>query len=94
MLDNALASDNIELKDNSYEGAEPDKKVISRSPFLSHGSRLEITEVDMARIGSAYLDTDDIFPKLEFQLVTGEKLKLPEGMDQGYGVVLIYRGEW
>ena len=48
----------------------------------------------MARIGSAYLDTDDMFPKLEFQLVSGEKLKLPEGMGEGYGVVLIYRGEW
>jgi hypothetical protein len=48
----------------------------------------------MARIGSAYLDTNDMFPKLELQLVSGEKLKLPEGMGQGYGVVLIYRGHW
>ncbi len=48
----------------------------------------------MARIGSGYLDTNDMFPQMEFQLVSGEKLKLPEGMDQGYSVVLIYRGEW
>ncbi len=48
----------------------------------------------MARIGTAYLDTDNMFPKMEFQLVSGEKLKIPEGMGQGYSVVLIYRGEW
>ncbi len=48
----------------------------------------------MARLGSAYLDTKDMFPEMELQLVSGEKLKLPEGMDQGYGVVLIYRGYW
>jgi hypothetical protein len=48
----------------------------------------------MGRIGSAYLDTNDMFPKFELQLVSGEKLKLPEGMGEGYGVVLIYRGQW
>ena len=48
----------------------------------------------MARIGSASLDTNDMFPKWELQLVSGEKLKLPEGMGRGYGVVLIYRGHW
>jgi hypothetical protein len=51
-------------------------------------------EDDMARIGRAYLDTNDMFPKMEFQMVSGEKLKLPEGMGQGYSGVLIYRGEW
>jgi hypothetical protein len=48
----------------------------------------------MARIGSAYLDTNNMFPQLELQLVSGEKRKLPEGIGQGYGVVLIYRGHW
>jgi hypothetical protein len=48
----------------------------------------------MARAGSAYLDTNDRFPNLELQLVSGEKLKLPEGIGEGYGVVLIYRGHW
>jgi hypothetical protein len=47
----------------------------------------------MARIGST-LDTNDMFPKIELQLVSGEKMKLPEGMGRGYSVVLIYRGEW
>ena len=49
---------------------------------------------DMARVSSAYLDTDDIFPDLELQLTSGEKLELPEGMGGGYGVFLIYRGHW
>ena len=48
----------------------------------------------MTRIGSAYLDTNDTFPQMELQLVSGEKLRLPEGIGQGYGVVLIYRGHW
>ena len=48
----------------------------------------------MARIATASLDTRDTFPQLEMQLVTGERLKLPEGMGEGYGVLLIYRGHW
>jgi len=52
----------------------------------------EIKEEDTARIGSAFLDTDDMFPQLELQLISGEKLKLPKDIGEGYGVVLIYRG--
>jgi hypothetical protein len=48
----------------------------------------------MAREGLGYLDTNDMFPNLELELVSGEKLKLPEGIGTGYGVVLIYRGHW
>ena len=48
----------------------------------------------MARAGSAFLDTNDTFPQLELQLISGEKLKLPKDMGEGYGVVLIYRGHW
>jgi hypothetical protein len=54
----------------------------------------EIGEEDMARAGSAYLDSNDMFPQLELRLVSGEKLKLPEGIGAGYGVVLFYRGHW
>jgi hypothetical protein len=54
----------------------------------------EIKEDGMARIGSVYLDTNDMFPRLELRLVSGEMLKLPEGIGEGYGVVLIYRGHW
>jgi hypothetical protein len=48
----------------------------------------------MARIGTASLDTGDMFPQLELQLISGERLKLPEGTGAGYGVILIYRGHW
>ncbi len=48
----------------------------------------------MARVGSAYLDTNDLFPQLELQLISGEKVKLPKALGEGYGVFLIYRGHW
>jgi len=48
----------------------------------------------MARTGSTFLDSSDMFPQLELQLVSGEKLKLPDGMGEGYSVILIYRGHW
>jgi len=48
----------------------------------------------MARMGSLILDTNDLFPQLEWQLVSGEALKLPRATGEGYGVVLFYRGEW
>jgi hypothetical protein len=48
----------------------------------------------MARIGSVHLDTNDMFPQIELQLISGERVKLPEGFGPGYGVVLIYRGHW
>ena len=40
------------------------------------------------------MDANDKFPELELQLISGEKLKLPEGTGEGYGLVLIYRGHW
>jgi hypothetical protein len=48
----------------------------------------------MGRIGSKLLDANDVFPELGLQLVSGETLKLPEGLGEGYGVVLFYRGYW
>lgn len=48
----------------------------------------------MARTGSAYLDSNDRFPRLELSLVSGENLRLPEGIGEGYGLFLIYRGHW
>ncbi len=48
----------------------------------------------MARTGSTFLDSGDMFPQLELQLVSGEKLKPPDGIGEGYGVILIYRGHW
>jgi hypothetical protein len=40
------------------------------------------------------LDTKDGFPRLAMQLVSGETLILPEGLGEGYRVVLFYRGHW
>ncbi len=48
----------------------------------------------MARIGSVYLDANDLFPELNLQLVSGDTLSLPEGTGKGYGAVLFYRGHW
>ena len=47
----------------------------------------------MAKIGSG-LDTNDLFPALELQLISGERIHLPEYTGQGYGVILVYRGHW
>jgi len=44
----------------------------------SEKNRGEAKEDNVARVGSAYLNTNDMFPQLELQLVCGEKLKLPE----------------
>jgi len=48
----------------------------------------------MGRIGTVVLDTNDVFPQLTLQLISGESLSLPEGTGTGYGVVLLYRGHW
>lgn len=48
----------------------------------------------MARMSSVILDTNDLFPGIELQLVSGETLKLPQWTDESYGAVLFYRGHW
>ena len=48
----------------------------------------------MARIGTAILDGNDPFPKLDLKLLSGDALSLPEGFGEGYGVMLFYRGDW
>jgi hypothetical protein len=48
----------------------------------------------MGRTGSALLDTNDMFPEVTLQLVSGESLKIPGGAGGGYKVVLFYRGHW
>ena len=60
---------------------------------IINGRKFREEEV-MAREGRAYLDVNDAFPKMELQLVSGETLMLPEGLGEGYGVVLWYRGYW
>jgi hypothetical protein len=51
-------------------------------------------EDTMARFDSRLLDTNDSFPEMELQLVSGENLKIPDGLGDGYAVVLLYRGHW
>lgn len=48
----------------------------------------------MGRIGSAILDTNDMFPDMDLQVVSGETIKLPGGIGGDYSVVLFYRGHW
>jgi hypothetical protein len=48
----------------------------------------------MAKEGLASLDTNDVFPKLDFKLVSGERLSIPEGLGEGYGILIFYRGSW
>jgi hypothetical protein len=48
----------------------------------------------VTKADSTFLDMNDPFPELEIQLLSGETLKLPEGFGDGYGVLLIYRGDW
>ena len=47
----------------------------------------------MAKEGSV-LDTNDMFPEMELQLVSGETIRLPEATGEGYSVILFYRGVW
>jgi hypothetical protein len=48
----------------------------------------------MGRTGSVLLSTNDVFPELNLELVSGESLKIPEGTGDGYSVLLLYRGHW
>ena len=48
----------------------------------------------MAKTGAGFLDTNDVFPDLELNLLSGGTVKLPEGTGEDYGVVLFYRGYW
>jgi len=40
------------------------------------------------------LGIGDAFPELQFDLVGGGSLSLPDGLDAKYKVVLFYRGHW
>jgi len=53
----------------------------------------QIKEASMARMGFG-LDTNDIFPALKIQLISGETIQLPDYTGTGYGVFLVYRGYW
>jgi len=40
----------------------------------------------MTRLGSMLLDTNDHFPDLDLQMISGESLKLPGDTGEGYSV--------
>ena len=48
----------------------------------------------MGRTGSTPLDTNDMFPELDLQLLSGESLKISKETRGTYSVVLLYRGHW
>ncbi len=48
----------------------------------------------MARLDSNFLDTNDFFPEMELRLVSGELLRIPQGLNAGYAVFMLYRGYW
>ena len=48
----------------------------------------------MAKSDSRVLDTNDQFPELDLQLISGETLSLPADTGEGYSVILFYRGYW
>ena len=40
------------------------------------------------------LGIGDSFPSLQLDLVGGESLSLPDGLDAKYKMILFYRGHW
>jgi hypothetical protein len=48
----------------------------------------------MARRGPFILDSQDPFPEMVLQLVSGRTLILPYETGEGHSVVLFYRGHW
>ncbi len=48
----------------------------------------------MARETSVLLDTNDVFPGLPLQLVSGETIIFPQGKGDEYAILLLYRGDW
>jgi hypothetical protein len=48
----------------------------------------------MTRKGTKFLDSDDRFPELELHLISGQILKLPQEIGEGYCTILFYRGYW
>lgn len=48
----------------------------------------------MARAQTAFLDTGDRFPDMTLETVGHGQVGIDEDFTRGYGVVLIYRGNW
>ena len=48
----------------------------------------------MAREAVKILDTGDAFPSLDFRLINGERMLVPQDLGKRWRIVLTYRGHW
>ena len=48
----------------------------------------------MTRGIATLLDTGDSFPDLDFTLVSGESVVVPQDLGKRWRILLIYRGHW
>lgn len=48
----------------------------------------------MAKVNTKFLDTGDVFPRLEVSRVGGGKIVLPDDLKGSWGVILLYRSHW
>jgi hypothetical protein len=48
----------------------------------------------MAREAAELLDNGDNFPSLDFRLISGERIIVPQDMGKRWRILLIYRGHW
>ncbi|MBI2177095.1 MAG: hypothetical protein HYU38_01930 [Candidatus Tectomicrobia bacterium] len=48
----------------------------------------------MAKVNTKFLDTGDMFPRLEFPRVGGGRIVLPDDLKGSWGAVLLYRSHW
>ena len=48
----------------------------------------------MAREAVKLLDTGDGFPNLDFRLISGERMLVPQDLGKRWRILLVYRGHW
>ena len=48
----------------------------------------------MAKVNERFLDTGDMFPRIELNIAGGGTLALPDYFEGEWGCVLFYRGHW
>ncbi len=62
---------------------------------FSYTSWLQRKEkIKMPKANNKFLDTGDMFPRLEMSQIGGEKIVLPNDLLGKWGVVLFYSGHW
>jgi hypothetical protein len=48
----------------------------------------------MAKVNERFLDTGDMFPRIDLNIAGGGTLALPDYFEGEWGCVLFYRGHW